>query len=63
MSEEPKKQKRSRPKSEVVKSSDINREDKTDKKKHSSRSKTAEDGEAKKTHSSKKSHRSGMLVL
>jgi myosin heavy subunit len=54
MSDEQKKQKRSRPKSEVVKSSSI---DTGEKKKHSSRSKTAEDGtgEVKKSHS-KKSH-------
>jgi hypothetical protein len=52
MSDEQKKQKRSRPKSEVVKSSGV---DGAEKKKHSSRSKTAEDGEVKKSHSKKSS--------
>jgi myosin heavy subunit len=52
MSDEQKKQKKSRPKSEVVKSANVDGE----KKKHSSRSKTTEDGgEVKKSHS-KKSH-------
>jgi len=52
MSEEKKKEKRSRPKSEVVKASHVDGE----KKKHSSRSKTAEDGgDVKKSHSKKSS--------
>jgi len=52
MSEEPEKKKKSRPKSEVVKSSNVDGE----KRKHSSRNKTAEDGDHPKKSHSKKSH-------